>query len=78
MSRLDKEALFRQINEKGYQLSSLDDLMRMNKSHKDLLPILLMHLDYVEPLQRHEVTWIRNAAKSAAKKPKSSPDPNRE
>ena len=47
MSHLDKEMLLGQIKGKGYQLSSLDDLMHINKSHKDLLPILLMHLDSV-------------------------------
>ena len=47
MSHLDKEMLLEQIKEKGYQLSSLDDLMHINKSHKDLLPILLMHLESV-------------------------------
>jgi len=44
MSKLDKQKLISEIIGKGVQISSINDLMKINHKYTDLVPILLKHL----------------------------------
>lgn len=44
MERLDKEKLLQDVKEKGIEISSINDLMRINMKYRELVPILLMYL----------------------------------
>jgi HEAT repeat protein len=47
MDKIDKEQLLREIREKGVEISNINDLIYINKKHKDLIPILLRHLNEI-------------------------------
>ena len=47
MKRLDKEKLLQEIREKGVEVSSINDLMKINMKYRDLIPILLRYLNDV-------------------------------
>lgn len=44
MGNLDKDKLIQEVREKGVELASINDLMKINKKYRDLVPILLNHL----------------------------------
>ena len=60
MSELDKDKLIRQVKERGYEIKTIDDLMRMDESNKDLIPVLLEHLAEVtdEVDKEFLVRWL--------------------
>lgn len=45
MDPLDKERLLQEVRDKGYILSSIDDLMYIDQKHRDLIPVLLKNLE---------------------------------
>jgi HEAT repeat protein len=47
MDKIDKEQLLREIREKGVEISNINDLICINKKHKDLIPILLEYLNKI-------------------------------
>lgn len=48
MGRLDKEKLLKEVREKGVDIANIDDLMKIDKRFKDLIPIILKHLEEVD------------------------------
>lgn len=44
MIKLDKEKILQEIKDKGVEFASITDLLKLNKSYKDLIPIILKHL----------------------------------
>lgn len=44
MIKLDKEKILQEIKEKGVEFASISDLLKLNKSYKDLIPVILKHL----------------------------------
>ncbi len=58
MSQLDQ--LFQDIKANGYQdISSLNDLMRIDKRHRDLISVILSYIDQVDDVRDKE-TLIRS------------------
>ena len=47
MGRLDKEKLIQEVREKGVEITNINDLMKINMKYRDLVPILLKHLNEV-------------------------------
>ena len=47
MIRLDKEKLIEEVREKGVEIANINDLMKINMRYRDLVPILLKHLNEV-------------------------------
>lgn len=47
MGRLDKEKLIQEVREKGVEITNINDLMKINMRYRDLIPILLKHLNEV-------------------------------
>ncbi|HEX2926206.1 MAG TPA: HEAT repeat domain-containing protein [Ruminiclostridium sp.] len=47
MQKLDREKLIQEVREKGVEISSINDLMKINMKYRDLVPILLKHLNEV-------------------------------
>ena len=47
MRRLDKEKLIQEVREKGVEITNINDLMKINRRYRDLVPILLKHLNEV-------------------------------
>ncbi len=47
MSKLNKEKLLQEIREKGVEISSINDLMKIDKNYKALVPIILQHLQQI-------------------------------
>ena len=47
MKRLDKDKLIREVREKGIEITNINDLMKINKKYRDLVPIILKHLNEV-------------------------------
>ncbi len=48
MNRLDKERLLQQVREKGVEITSINDLIKINLKYRDLVPILLGHLQEID------------------------------
>jgi len=48
MKALDKEKLLQEVRDKGVEINSINDLMYINMKHRDLVPILLKHLQEVD------------------------------
>lgn len=48
MKKLDKEKLIRDVRGKGVEVNSINDLMGISRKHRDLVPILLRHLQEID------------------------------
>ena len=48
MKTLDRKKLLQEIGEKGVEIENINDLMRIDKRHKDLVPILVKHLREID------------------------------
>lgn len=48
MKELDKQNIIKDVREKGFEITNINDLMGMNKGHKDLVPILLRYLKEID------------------------------
>lgn len=48
MVKLDKEKLLKEIREKNIEISSIDELIKIDKKYKDLVPIILRHLELTD------------------------------
>lgn len=44
MQRLDKKKLIEDVRKAGYEIQTIDDLMKISKENADLIPIMLDHL----------------------------------
>jgi HEAT repeat protein len=44
MEKLDREKLIQEIRKKGVEITSINDLMKINIKYKDLVPVLLRYL----------------------------------
>lgn len=44
METLDKEKLIADVRKAGYEIQTIDDLMKMSKQDSDLIPVVLEHL----------------------------------
>ena len=47
MKRLDKEMLIQEARQKGVEINNINDLIKINMKYRDLVPILLKHLNEV-------------------------------
>lgn len=47
MSKLNKEKLLQDVRENGVEISSINDLMKIDKNYKDLVPIILKYLTQI-------------------------------
>lgn len=47
MNDSDKKKLIREVSAMGYQIETIDDLMYINKKHRDLVPVLLKFIDSI-------------------------------
>lgn len=48
MKKLDKRKLLKDVRELGFEMSSINDLMEINKKHRGLVPILLRNLKEID------------------------------
>jgi HEAT repeat protein len=48
LKKLDKEKLLNDIRAKGVEISNINDLMKMDKRFKDLVPIVVEHLKNID------------------------------
>jgi len=46
--KLDKDKLLNDIRSKGVEISNINDLMKMDRKFKDLVPILIKHLQEID------------------------------
>lgn len=44
MMKLDKDKILQEIREKGVEFVSVNDLLKLNKNYKNLIPVILKHL----------------------------------
>jgi len=48
MKTLDKENLLQEVREKGVEITSINDLMKINVKYRDLVPILIRNLQEID------------------------------
>lgn len=48
LGKLDKDKLLAEIRDTGIKISSINELMKMDKTNKDLIPILLKYIKQIE------------------------------
>jgi HEAT repeat protein len=56
MTLLNKEKILADIREKGVEISSINDIIRIDKKYRDLIPIILTHL--VEVTDISDKDWL--------------------
>lgn len=48
MKKLDKRKLLKDARELGFEIDNINDLMKINKNHRDIVPILLRNLQEID------------------------------
>lgn len=56
MSSFNKEKILNEIRDKGVQVKSINDLIKIDKKYKDLIPIILKYL--VEASDETDKSWL--------------------